>query len=145
MKKKTYVLIVSIKFPSTHKRAGEPTNFDYNILDGVKIHTIRENVELWKKRIEEINQGKAILSIRYWSGAPFRSKQIELKQLTYVGYQELESMDLEDGTAYTRIRNLIFLDNLAKNDGLSLEDFKEWFKNYDLKPKIIIHFTEFRY
>lgn len=35
---------------------------------------------------------------------------------------------------------------LAKNDGLSLEDFKAWFKNYDLsEPLAIIQFTKFRY
>ena len=38
------------------------------------------------------------------------------------------------------------LENLAKNDGLSIDDFKDWFKNYDLrKPMAIIQFTEFRY
>jgi len=35
---------------------------------------------------------------------------------------------------------------LAKNDGLSLQDFKDWFKGYDFsKPMAIIHFTRFRY
>ena len=36
--------------------------------------------------------------------------------------------------------------DLAKNDGLSLDDFKAWFKSYDLsQPMAIIHFTSFRY
>lgn len=40
----------------------------------------------------------------------------------------------------------IDLDTLAQNDGLSYEDFEEWFKNYDFsKPMAIIHFTKFRY
>jgi hypothetical protein len=35
---------------------------------------------------------------------------------------------------------------LANNDGLSLKDFKDWFKGYDLsQPMAIIHFTKFRY
>lgn len=35
---------------------------------------------------------------------------------------------------------------LAKNDGLSLEDWIEWFKSYDLsEPMAVIHFTSFRY
>ena len=43
------------------------------------------------------------------------------------------------GTTLTR-------EQLAKNDGLSLEEFKEWFKGYDLsQPMAIIHFTRFRY
>lgn len=35
---------------------------------------------------------------------------------------------------------------LAFYDGLSLEDWKDWFRNYKLsKPLAIIHFTNFRY
>ena len=35
---------------------------------------------------------------------------------------------------------------LAANDGLSLSDWREWFKDYDLsQPMAIIHFTSFRY
>ena len=38
------------------------------------------------------------------------------------------------------------LNELAKNDGLTLPDFKEWFYKYDLStPMAIIHFTKFRY
>ena len=39
-----------------------------------------------------------------------------------------------------------FVSDLAKNDGLSLTYFTDWFKGYDLsKPMAIIHFTKFRY
>ena len=35
---------------------------------------------------------------------------------------------------------------IALNDGLSFEDWENWFKNYDLaQPMAIIHFTKFRY
>ena len=39
---------------------------------------------------------------------------------------------------------------LAKNDGLSLEDWQEWFKGHEHdtvhdNPLAIIHFTNFRY
>jgi hypothetical protein len=35
---------------------------------------------------------------------------------------------------------------LSKNDGLSEDDFRAWFKGYDTrKPLAIIHFTNFRY
>lgn len=37
-------------------------------------------------------------------------------------------------------------EDLAHNDGLSTDDFKEWFRGYDLsQPLAIIHFTKFRY
>jgi hypothetical protein len=36
--------------------------------------------------------------------------------------------------------------DLSINDGLSLEDFRAWFKGYDLSQSMaIIHFTKFRY
>lgn len=35
---------------------------------------------------------------------------------------------------------------IAKNDGLTPDQFNSWFKNYDLsQPMAIIHFTPFRY
>ena len=42
--------------------------------------------------------------------------------------------------------NKVELPVLAANDGLSFNDWYEWFKAYDLnKPLAIIHFSEFRY
>lgn len=165
---KNYVLTVSITFPKTHKRAGDPTYFKEKLINGLaqlqgedcKIHTIRANYELWAKRIKEIQEGKAILSIRYWSGKPYNSKQVEICQLdknSGIGTQLLyvDSVTLCEGketplyaTVYQPFEYkfsppLIYL---ALNDGLSLDDFKEWFKKYDLsKPMAIIHFTPFRY
>ena len=42
--------------------------------------------------------------------------------------------------------NDVLSETLAKNDGLSDDDFREWFKKIDFsKPMAIIHFTDFRY
>ncbi|MDR2293350.1 MAG: hypothetical protein LBE11_07760 [Prevotellaceae bacterium] len=42
--------------------------------------------------------------------------------------------------------NEYYYSTIARNDGLSLEDFKAWFADNDFsKPFEIIHFTEFRY
>lgn len=177
---KTYVLTVSRVFPCTHKRKGERTNFVCKILHTInfnesgvdlyricsnecetscfrrlidpKLHTIRANYELWAKRIEQVQKGEAILSIRYWSGKPYNSKQVEICQLdkdSGIGVQKIYFQ-----RAFFKSNWIVgqseFPDQLlsvvAKNDGLSLEDFKEWFKGYDLsKPMAIIHFTKFRY
>lgn len=156
-KPKTYVLLVSEFFPKTHKRAGEPTEFIKKIKDGRKIHTIRANYELWKKRIEEVQAGNAVLSIRTWEGRPYRSKQIEHLVIEAnpgtPGAQELffdfnninqAFVGLEDSENQTQ--TYITIDDLSKNDGLEISDFKDWFKNYDLtKPMAIIQFTDFRY
>ena len=120
--------------------------------DFYKIHTIRQNVELWQRRISEIQKGNATLSIRYWSGKPYNSKQVEICQLdkdSSVGIQEL-SFEFNDinypSIGIPKDIKNYNLETIAKNDGLSLNDFKNWFKNYDLsKLMAIIHFTSFKY
>jgi hypothetical protein len=36
-------------------------------------------------------------------------------------------------------------DEVAKNDGLSFDDFCEWFKVRQNSPMAVIHFTQYRY
>lgn len=166
----TYYLTLSQVFPSTHARAGEPTGFEAAFRAGQvfnrgseclyrhpKLHTIRANYDFWAKRFEKIAAGEACLSIRQWTGKPYRSKQVELARLTRedgIGIQELHIVkeklnsrpiwlgyvdgNLQEGN--------LFFPLLAGNDGLLLDDWKEWFKGYNFsKPLAIIHFTKFRY
>ena len=156
---KTYVITLSRHFLANHKRAGEETHFkekfllgqgltDYDTPSMAKIHTIRANYPLWEKRIKKVQEGRAVLSIRQWTGKPYRSKQVEIATLTAengVGVQKLEFYNntlglCHIGVVYQRKYEL------AYHDGLSFEDWEEWFKGYDLsKPMAIIHFTKFRY
>lgn len=167
---KTHVLTVSRVFPSTHKRKGHLTYFPQKILanEGIlpvsdaftewdisgfepKIHTIRANYEFWAKRIKEVQEDKAILSIRYWSGKPYNTKQIEICQLDKDSGIGIQKIGFSSGKIdylyidYDKISELNIVE-IAKNDGLSYYDFYNWFKNYDLsKPMAMIHFTKFRY
>lgn len=144
---KTYVIILSEKFPTTHPRKGQETEFGRSFLNGKKIHTIRGNFSLWEKRIAQIQKGEAVLSVRQWTGKPYQSKQVEIARLTAedgVGIQELKLTDLSRPTTINGKR--IELPLLAQNDGLSFNDWFNWFIGYDLsKPLAIIHFTKFRY
>jgi len=176
---KTFVLTVSRVFPCTHKRKGEKTYFKDKIEMALgkfecgsviehdtntviefwpKLHTIRANkkgtaFENWSKKVKQIQKGEAILSIRYWSGKPYQSKQVEICQLdkdSGIGVQKIEfvfsSSEGINMPIIELVKGIIKPEALSKNDGLSLEDFKEWFKGYDLsKPMAIIHFTKFRY
>ena len=151
---KTYVITVSEFFPKTHNKSGLPTGFIDKIGSKIKKHTIRGNYELWKKRIDEIQKGNAVLSVRYWTGKPYNSKHKEvyvfgkdsgigIQRLTFKDKEFLGeiaiSPDYDIWHSYT-------VKNLAKNDGLEYEDFKEWFKNYDLSESLaIVHFTAERY
>lgn len=144
---KTYVIILSEKFPTTHPRKGQETEFGRSFLNGKKIHTIRGNFSMWEKRLKEVQEGRAVLSIRQWTGKPYQSKQVEIARLTAedgVGIQELKLTDLSRPTTINGQR--IELQLLAQNDGLSFNDWFNWFIGYDLsKPLAIIHFTKFRY
>ena len=181
-KKKTYVLILSKSYPKTHSNRIYPTYFKERFLLGqgcpdcavpqdlsgenisncnscgracflVKFHTIRANYPLWEKRINEIQTGHAVLSIRQWTGKPYRSKQVEIARLAVddgVGIQKLSFDKDKDGVPSLKYFNIngkyIDREILANNDGLSKEYWQEWFRHYDLsKPLAIIHFTKFRY
>lgn len=154
---RTYNIMLSRVFPTTHPKAGQETDFKPKVmaaLNGMpcyrkKLHTIRANYELWKKRFEEVERGYAVIKLRQWIGRPYRSKTVLIKTLTSkdgIGIQKL--------TFYTsRIVYPTIDDNyqptileISSNDGLSKDDWIDWFRGYDLsQPMAIIHFTDFRY
>jgi hypothetical protein len=150
--------MISRFFPATHLRKGERTFFIEKINEalipvtettilGKKLHTIRVNLPFWEWRILEVQEGKAIISLRYWSGKPYNSKQVEFMRLdkdSGIGIQRLEN---PSNFVYAVVNgNTIDWGLIAKNDGLSFIDFCEWFKRYGVtKPMAIIHFTKFRY
>ena len=173
---KTYVITLSRHFLANHKRAGEETHFKEKFLLGQscpdcaspqdlsginisdcnscvracsfpKLHTIRANYPLWEKRIKEVQDGRAILSIRQWTGKPYRSKQVEIATLTAesgVGIQLMEvTNDFAECIVDDHHHSYVAV---AMNDGLHPADWIDWFSSYDFsKPMAIIHFTKFRY
>ena len=173
---KTYVITLSKYFLANHKRAGEETHFKEKFLLGQscpdcaspqdlsginisdcnscvracsfpKLHTIRANYPLWEKRIKEVQEGRAVLSIRQWTGKPYRSKQVEIATLTAGSGVGIQLMELTNDFAECIIGDYHHsYVTVAKNDGLHPADWIEWFSAYDLsKPMAIIHFTKFRY
>jgi hypothetical protein len=158
-------------FPTIHERVGEPTFFVEKLertlelkysklhleLELTKIHTIRSNYPLWKKRFEKINRGEAVLELYYWEkpGGCYvegnkqivfcqlsKDDGIGLQKLAFLSYYWINPVLVDENDMCTGL----MVNELAKNDGLLLNDFKEWFKKYDLsKPMAIIHFTNFRY
>jgi hypothetical protein len=163
---KTFVLTVSKVFPSYHTRGKQPTFFKHKILLNVeksaeqitavrerygwepKLHTLRSNYDLWKNRADQINDGKAILSLRQWVDMPYKSKQEEFLQLTEINVQHAF---LSFGTKLAFIDNHpVMLHKVAKNDGLEMDDMVKWFK-YKVGESIhdheyaCIQFTKFKY
>lgn len=170
MKKlKTYILILSKTFPATHTRAGEETGFGPKMMaaiDGMpcfhkKLHTIRGNYELWQQRFNKIMAGEAVLSVREWVGKPYGkgSTVREIVRLTRedgIGLQQvyLDSISSIIGDRFSKVKleeaeklyRYVRTRKIAENDGLSYEDWEEWFRHTNRsKPYAIIHFTNFRY
>ena len=168
--KKCYVLLVSRMFPGTHVQAGSPTHFVEKICKALgkeppvpyggwdawevkallnaapKLHTIRLNYDLWKKRFDEVNAGTAYLSLRYWTDLPYKSPQEEFLQLHNTDGIGIQKLSFPLGVFIDDYDADVSIKDIAKNDGLSWEDFKSWFGEIKYGSEfVIIHFTDFRY
>lgn len=158
------VIICSRKFPVKHPKSGQDTFFVEKIwqslyLDGKldlllgcevlkkehenfcnphhhilpKGHTIRAG-RRWKAGMK--------FSPRVWSGKPYCSKQIAIApDLELTKVYDIEIFDI--GTRYMTVgveikKNewyLLPLAEVAKNDGLSIEDFESWFRVHTKRQK----------
>lgn len=143
--KKQVVLMIAKNFLAYHKRAGQATDFEAKIKAKEKLHTIRPNYEKWKEKIEEVKSGKAELVLKQWEGRPYRSTPNKLSI-----YDDKDDVDV---SKLTKTADGFFVNDtikvepeiLAKNDGLSLQDFEDWFKVFPTEPMALIHLTGFRY
>ncbi|MBR4180009.1 MAG: hypothetical protein IKR45_04830 [Treponema sp.] len=158
---KTYHLTLSQKFPASHPKAGKHTFFRDKLHAAItgnadywnKLHTIRANYDFWAKRFKKIAAGEACLSVREWIGKPYGkgSTQHEIARLTREDGIGLQQFRFVVGANNQRV---VVIENasqpsirvLAMNDGLSTEDWNDWFRGSSCsKPMAIIHFTKFRY
>lgn len=152
--KKRIIIILSSRFPGYHPRRGQQTRFLDNLMK-TKIHTIRAGYDRWKHNLDKVMGEDFELSVREWSGRPYNSPQREMVALKEsVGYQRISmSYDPRTGEVKAVIDGKPYHDvgRIAANDGLSLEDFKDFIfgatrsEDKQLFQGIIIHFTRFRY
>lgn len=59
---KKVIVLMSRVFPLNSSRAGEKTGFKESIVEGRKIHTIRDNFAVWAKKLDEIKKGGACVT-----------------------------------------------------------------------------------
>jgi hypothetical protein len=151
MEKKKVILTLCKAFPATHSKAGEPTQFEKKLNAGLKIHTIRYNAKnVWNDRYNGIKSGNKYLSVREWTGRPYNSVQREFTRFDKIGLQKIKMVYSVDD-AYPKIwidDKEVSIQEVAKNDGLSVSDFVEWFFGNNKENTfdgVIIHFTNFRY
>jgi hypothetical protein len=150
------VLTFSTKFPKGHPKAGQPTYFVEKVMaclaDRIpnwamydsfvqydwyayynctmpKGHTIRVGSR-WK--------AGDMASLRVWSGAPYRSKQIEFAQVEVKRVWAFEINDGNFSIDTIQIGSFIpdcGLQQLANNDGLHVDDFWTWFSIHPKKKE----------
>src|ERR1035437_8831419 len=157
-----YQVAVSRTYQSTHPRKGEETNFIEKIEIALnlgtwnempfypydsKLHTIRKNYPMWVKRMKKVMEGKAVIDLFYWT-LPGGRYNPENKKVVFAtldkdsgcGVQEIEFGQIKGSLIpmFEGMANRTNCIELSKNDGLSLEDFKAWFKNYDLSEPMAI-------
>ena len=95
-----------------------------------------------RDRYKDIVSGKKYLSIREWTGRPYNSEQKEIAQLPKIGLQHV-TMTYSSEDAYPEIwidNKKVSIHEVAKNDGLSVEDFVEWFLKESKKGNSV-HFA----
>jgi len=163
-KLRVYPLIISEKFPPHCLNSGNDTFFVDKIMNAyldskklvvdknnIKLHTIRQNYDYWKPRIDNISNGTGYLSIRVWFGKPYASKseQKEVFRLDSSNGVGIERLDMTKCCYLINgIDTGIDTDTLANNDGLSTSELLDWFLGEikpNMPPMAIIHFTNFRY
>ena len=150
------IITFSTKFPNYHPKAGQPTHFVEQILSNL-IKQGKADTEHLKPSFVDISalnmdcqkrhtirKGNRFkvgdkFSARIWSGNPYNSKQIifapeiEVRQI----------WDIEINLAYETIKingkeiHYNLLDVIAKNDGLSFDDFDSWFGKDFFEGQII--------
>ncbi len=156
------VVMLTKTFFNDHPLAGNPTNFASLVKSGKKIHTCRDNYEYWEKKIVALKNVGGSLSVRQWSGKPYRSPQEVIVEIpsTDVGISELtlehtsyryEGKEIHEFRAL--VDNIpISLEELAKNDGFSsVGDFTAFLLPLFCKYRkrvlrfAIVHFNKFTY
>ena len=109
-----------------------------------KIHTIRSNVDFWKRY-----EGQEV-ALFTWEGKPYRSKQkvFCVKRIVSVQevYQACAIFTLKETPFINGRRESIPSEKILKNDGFEKwSDFHKWFYPYPSGKMGILHFTRFKY
>lgn len=172
------VMLSKTFFPQ-HPKAGEATHFAKKVIHGEKRHTCRCNYDYWHERITKVQERGGVLSLRQWSGRPYEkgstqerimdvpASMVEVQRLVMSRqsnkYKERKGSVFEPSAEYRYFAEVdgtpIDVAEIAKNDGLTLEDFKAWFNpvfdEYEDKHGTgirasaltfaVIQFTTFRY
>lgn len=161
------VIIISRTFPATHPRRYEPTFFVEKIWKALQTHGYKEpwnffnelpglssviNIHDYaasKEKYHTIRAGRRwklgdMASLRVWSGLPYRSKQIAIVPDLMIQ----KAIDIEihfnpfqvviPTPGKTNQWGMLSNGLVAENDGLSYDDFQNWFDPWKTNRKTLI-------
>lgn len=134
------VLILGNVFPKGHPKQGIRTAFGSKVLSGEKLHTIRENARGFYVDGDWV-------SVRRWTGVAYRSKQVELVRVR-TGLEQVRILRTCSGVWVYVNGERVDPTEVARNDGLSLGDFVNWFfpaERFGEFKGDLIHLSDFRY
>ena len=131
-------------------------DFDWKVFETCfpKLHTCRAALDSWIEIVRKVNSGEYVLELFYWSGKPYHKDENGIGQVVFATIDKdsgcgVQKVELNFKTLVSKVDGNPWnqnIDEIGRNDGLNFEDFKEWFRKYDLsKPMAIIHFTNLRY
>lgn len=139
MTRKKVILTLSRVFPQTHSKKGINTLFAVNLFAGRKIHTIRTDRSYGSSVLRILTRGAS-------------SYVCVIKNFVQVGLQHITmTYGADDKLPQAWVDGKsVPIETLAKNDGLRVEDFVEFFfgtkqYNNNVFEGVILHFTDFRY
>jgi hypothetical protein len=138
----------------------------------IRTLNLESKSKTWAEKIKEVRNGKAVFVLYEWKGKPYSAdgcKDLfvfgtwQVKEFIEDRYKSAihiidSDIDVQKalfipGVNRVSVENIsqrhvttVDYSTIAHNDGLCTPDFKDWFKNSDLKkPFEIVHFTSFRY
>jgi hypothetical protein len=150
------VITLARQFPSYHPKAGGLTSFTQKVCRSLLIevpielrrfNTIVVDGDMWYEPTMEpkhhtVRLGRRwkdgdMASLRVWSGKPYNSPQIKICEDVKVRVVDIV-LDFKNRLIYRKdgsVMHVIPALFLANNDGLSLQDFLDWFKHKENRKK----------
>lgn len=113
----------------------KPTNFEQKIKDGIKIHTIREDLH---------NRWSEGMKIHFSTG----SRTSQYNCFKEGKCKSIQFIEIFGRTVIIDVTRLSYdeIEMLAENDGFdSIDDFWAWFDQYTPFVGRLIHWTDYKY
>jgi hypothetical protein len=167
-------IIFSTQFPKIHPRVGEPTDFvakiwrsyfDFFEINDILCHLIPKkepdilfeflpsDIQFFENLFpkgQTIRKGQRwvkgdFFNAKIWAGKPYKSKQVSiLESLRILKVYHFERDMLGIFFLEGKALETDIVEVIAKNDGLSLQDFMDWFP-YGFEGQIIVWSDEIDY